>query len=205
VDKAGQDILSLMGECSPSKEVVIAVQEAIERVESSLNDDDVNDDEQNHLSSLPSQLITLVGLYASCECLIWSLKLAHADTAIPRLKLRRKKASETIRPLLSELEAAITLAGARSSRDEGRSLINGVSHLVRNVVGWMNTIVDITDEEILAGKVSSIFSLPQHNHLLLSQTNSRLSDPSWIALSLPAHIVSRRLLRKDVLKCTSLA
>jgi hypothetical protein len=59
-----------MGECSPPKEVVIAVQEAIEHMQSSLNEDDVNY-AQNHSSSLPSQLITLVGLYASCECFFW--------------------------------------------------------------------------------------------------------------------------------------
>lgn len=58
-----------MGECSAPKEVIIAVQEAIEHVESSLDQDDI-DEEKNLSRSLPNQIITLVGLYASCECLI---------------------------------------------------------------------------------------------------------------------------------------
>lgn len=60
-----------MGKYSVSKEVVMAVQEAIERMESSLEE---NDDGS---LSLPSQLITLVELYASCECLIMFLNLAY--------------------------------------------------------------------------------------------------------------------------------
>jgi len=148
-----------MGECSASKEVVIAVQEAIEHMESSFDEDEV-DDEKNLSPSLPGQLITLVGLYASCECLIALMKLADAkDAALPRLRLRRKTASETIRPLLSELEGVIKLAGACCSRDEGRALTTSVSHLVRNVAGWMKTIVDVTDEEILACQVSATCSI----------------------------------------------
>lgn len=138
VDQAAQDILSLMGECSAPKEVIIAVQEAIEHVESSLDQDDI-DEEKNLSRSLPNQIITLVGLYAS---------------SIPRLKLRRQAASDTIRPLLSELETTIRLAGARCSRDEGRGILSSVSHLVRDVAGWMNTVVDVTDEEISARKLT---------------------------------------------------
>jgi hypothetical protein len=76
VDQAAQDILALMGEWSASKEVVIAVQEAIERMESSFDEDDV-DDKIKLCRSLPSQLITLVELYASSKSLSISLKPAE--------------------------------------------------------------------------------------------------------------------------------
>ena len=68
-DQAAQDILSLVGECSSSKELVIAVQEAIERVESSLDGDDV-DEETTLARTLPSQLITLVELLTACGCFV---------------------------------------------------------------------------------------------------------------------------------------
>jgi hypothetical protein len=60
-----------MGKHSASKEVVMAVQEAIERVESSV------EEEEEGSPSLPSQLITLVELYASCESLIVLLNISH--------------------------------------------------------------------------------------------------------------------------------
>lgn len=92
--------------------------------------------------------------------------MTRKNIAIPRLKLRRQAASDTIRPLLSELETTIRLAGARCSRDEGRGILSSVSHLVRDVAGWMNTVVDVTDEEISARKVSSTLFSAQHNYVL---------------------------------------
>jgi hypothetical protein len=55
-----------MGECSSAKEVVIAAQESIERLETSLDEDDEDEnDASDKRLPLPSQLITLIGLYAS--------------------------------------------------------------------------------------------------------------------------------------------
>jgi hypothetical protein len=65
-------------ECSSSKEVIIAVQEAIERVESSLDEEDAA--EEPKLSrTLPSQLTILVGLLTACEYLTTLINLADAE------------------------------------------------------------------------------------------------------------------------------
>ena len=78
VDQAAEGILSLVGECCPSKEVVIAVQEAIEHVESSLNEEDT--EEERKLSrTLPNQLITLVGLLTACEYFTTLIILADPE------------------------------------------------------------------------------------------------------------------------------
>jgi hypothetical protein len=73
--------------------------------------------------------------------------------AIPRMKLRQKTAFETVSPLIVELEGIIPLAGARSTREESRALIFGVSHLANRVVSWVKTRVDVKESEILACNV----------------------------------------------------
>ena len=72
-DPASGDLLSLIGECCSAKEVVIAVQEAVERLEISFNSDDGGFEEVEQKSpqqagSLPVvRLSLLTGLYAACE------------------------------------------------------------------------------------------------------------------------------------------
>lgn len=61
-----------MSECSSAKEVLIAAQEAVERVESSLSfesddQDDTEVEDQHENLPLPSQLVILVAMYASSE------------------------------------------------------------------------------------------------------------------------------------------
>ncbi|TFK41716.1 hypothetical protein BDQ12DRAFT_678392 [Crucibulum laeve] len=136
-DAAAKDILALIGQCGSPKEVVMAVQEAVERLEESLRADDA-DDEDNEARkdgkkktlSLPGQLGQLVELYAS---------------AIPKLKLRRKTASETVRPLLLELDTAVSLASGRASKDEGRLLISNVSILAAKVIGWAKDFANVDE------------------------------------------------------------
>jgi len=62
-DQAAKDILALVGECGNAKEVVIATQEAIERIESIL---DSEDDDLEASGTQSSQLIMLIDLYSSC-------------------------------------------------------------------------------------------------------------------------------------------
>ena len=72
-DPAAGDLLSLIGECCSAKEVVIAVQEAVERLEVSFNPDDDGIEEveqkspQQAASSPVFCLSILTGLYAACE------------------------------------------------------------------------------------------------------------------------------------------
>ncbi|KAF7328900.1 hypothetical protein MVEN_02519700 [Mycena venus] len=119
---AAKNLISLVGECASAKEVVIAVQEILERLESALNEEE--DDTEDSISEDPSeQLISLIRLY---------------NSAIPRLKLRKKSPSETVRPLLSQLQSTIHLAGSRLRRDQGREIISTVSKLSLHILSWAN-------------------------------------------------------------------
>ncbi|RDB27543.1 hypothetical protein Hypma_003813 [Hypsizygus marmoreus] len=143
-DPSAKDILALIGECCPAKEVIIAVQEAIEQLEISYDkdeEDENGDDDDTALNDLsrPGQLVTLVEVYSSC---------------IPRLKLRRKTASETISPLLLELESAIQLSGPRATREEGRNLVITISVLVNRVKAWAMATSNVGSDVILACNVA---------------------------------------------------
>ncbi|KAF8636997.1 hypothetical protein AX17_003110 [Amanita inopinata Kibby_2008] len=126
-DPAAREITSLLSECSPAKEVVMAVQEAVERIEHLEH----QDDDAGHLSP-QAQLITLIDVYAS---------------AIPRLKPRRKTASETVRPLLFELEKAIQAHGDTLSIEQGRSIIDSISNAIRGINLWVKATTDISSVE----------------------------------------------------------
>lgn len=74
-DPAARDIISLISECGSAKEVVMAVQEAVERVEHALENNDEEESEAQGKESLnkhipPSpldQLIILIDIYAASE------------------------------------------------------------------------------------------------------------------------------------------
>lgn len=128
-DKAASDILNLMGRCCNAKEIVIGVQEAVERLEHHLAGADL-DDEQVQPNR---QLLTLVRMYA---------------TAIPRLKFRKKPASETLRPIVMELASAFRRAGPHSSRVEGRQIMEASADLVVKLDLWAKTQPDVQKDEI---------------------------------------------------------
>ncbi|KAF8621780.1 hypothetical protein AX15_007516 [Amanita polypyramis BW_CC] len=125
-DPAAKDIIGLISECSSAKEVVIAVQEALERLESlDTQTDDV-------VLSPQDQLAALVDVYAS---------------AIPRLKLRRKTTSETLRPLISDLEKAIRVHGEACTTVQGRTIIDRTSNFVEAVNKWAKHATDNSEEQ----------------------------------------------------------
>ena len=71
-DPAARDIISLVGECGSAKEVVMTVQEAAERLEHSLEqeEEDESDEKEGNRpksTSLIDQLLILIDLYASGE------------------------------------------------------------------------------------------------------------------------------------------
>ncbi|KAJ6590716.1 hypothetical protein DFH09DRAFT_1140109 [Mycena vulgaris] len=149
---AAKSLIALIGECGSSKEIVIAVQEILERVENPLSlDMDEEDEKEDDASESPSdQLISLILLYSS---------------AIPRLKLRKKSPSETVRPLLSQLESAVNLAGSRLSRDQGRELIRTVSQLLLNTLSWaqgLNSEDEEACQEILWSLLDTTISACSH-------------------------------------------
>ncbi|PPQ63456.1 hypothetical protein CVT24_004988 [Panaeolus cyanescens] len=131
-DNSAGDVLALIGECGSPKEVIIAVEEALERLRHEL---EVEEDEDMgpHKASLSAQLGTLLDLYGS---------------AIPRLKLRRKSALETIRPFIQELEGAIKLVAVQANRETALSLLTSISRLSNKFVIWLNSINLNGDEDL---------------------------------------------------------
>ncbi|KAF7321675.1 hypothetical protein MKEN_00688900 [Mycena kentingensis (nom. inval.)] len=119
-----KDIVALVGECGSAKEVVIAVQEALERVSRAFAAEEHEEGEQ----STPAERLLLL-IYLS-------------SAAIPRLKLRKKTPSDTLRPLLTQLERTLNLGGSQLSRTQGREVINGVSQLVESAFVWCQAFQD---------------------------------------------------------------
>ncbi|KAF8954890.1 hypothetical protein BDZ97DRAFT_1862360 [Flammula alnicola] len=137
---AARNIISVIGECGSAKEVVMTVQEAAERLERTLEAEyDEEEEEEEDQSkeggagegvaehakrnSPVTQLLILIDLYAS---------------AIPRQKLRRKLASDTLRPLFEDLEGIVKLAGRKATQDEGRSMIHSIARLALNTKEWVD-------------------------------------------------------------------
>ncbi|KAM6492323.1 YAP/Alf4/glomulin domain containing protein [Amanita muscaria] len=148
-DPASRSIIRLLGIYSPAKEVIMAVQEALERLK--CFGGHVDDNEQSH-SSPQDQLILLIGVYAS---------------AIPRLKLRRKSASDTLRSLMVELEKAVRTHGDGFSTNQGRSVIRHTSSLVQEVSTWIKRVTESTEEqascnEIMMNVLSVIIETSAH-------------------------------------------
>ncbi|KAI5832171.1 hypothetical protein K523DRAFT_414386 [Schizophyllum commune Tattone D] len=110
-----------MAECSPAREVVIALQEALEHVASQY-DDDAEDDAHRNLAK---SLVQIIDLYSA---------------AIPRLKLRRKTATETIDPLLQEITRVVNLASTNSARDDGREVLSAVARLASSTLRWIDSL-----------------------------------------------------------------
>lgn len=64
--------------------------------------------------------------------------------AIPRIKLRHKAASDTLRPLLEELGGVLTLASSHATQNEACDILSSISKLSINIDKWVASIV--TDE-----------------------------------------------------------
>ncbi|KJA26965.1 hypothetical protein HYPSUDRAFT_63726 [Hypholoma sublateritium FD-334 SS-4] len=131
-DFEARNIIALIGNCSSAKEVVMTVQEAMERLERALEreDDDDEKDEAKDEDVLHSrkqnstiiQFLILIELYSS---------------AIPRIKLRHKTASDTLRPLLDELENVASLASSHSTQNEACDILSSISKLSINIDKWV--------------------------------------------------------------------
>jgi hypothetical protein len=71
------------------------------------------------------------------------------------MKLRRKSAPDTLRPLLNELEAVIRLAVPTLTTQEGRAIISGIAVLCQKVAKWADTVAGDEHEDTRISKVSS--------------------------------------------------
>ena len=155
-DPAAGDLLSLIGECCFVKEVVIAIQKAVERLEVSFNSDDDGFEEveqKSHQQAASSPVVCLsilTGIYAACESFSFLIQAkATDDTAIPKLKLRKKTVLDTLRPFLAELETVNVIVEFTVSTEEGRALISVTASLVKRADTWVKGIPDAKEEDAL--------------------------------------------------------
>ncbi|KAF9525400.1 hypothetical protein CPB83DRAFT_897004 [Crepidotus variabilis] len=134
-DPAAAEIVSLIGECGSAKEVVIAAQEAAERLRRSFEldgEDEENQDAQpiDDYENQSRQLFALINLYSS---------------AISRLKLRRKSPSETIRPLLKELESLLSVSAPFLKVNHTRMTLSLCVELVLVCHKWAMSVDSVAD------------------------------------------------------------
>ncbi|EAU81517.1 hypothetical protein CC1G_10975 [Coprinopsis cinerea okayama7 len=115
-DPTARDIISILGECGPAKEVAIAAQEALERLRPRLDGDDEDPPVQT--------LLELIGLYTN---------------VIPRIKLRKKSALDTVKPYIGEIQEVIQLASHLLSTEQSRELLLSTSLFVERVYGWIES------------------------------------------------------------------
>ncbi|KAF8911608.1 hypothetical protein CPB84DRAFT_1762365 [Gymnopilus junonius] len=146
-DADARNVISLMGEHSSAKEVVMVVQESLEALERTLESEDEGDEDQGKegeskegkpkANSHVDQLLALIDLHAS---------------VIPRLQLRRKSAQDTIRPLCKELEAVIQYASVKATLAQGRSLLSRIANLSKRIWEWVQGSASV-QEDIQACKL----------------------------------------------------
>ena len=79
--------------------------------------------------------------------------------AISRMKLRRKSAPDTLRPLFKELQAVIQLAVPTLTTQEGRTIISGIAVLCQKTAKWAETVAGTEHEDSQLSKVDSKLSL----------------------------------------------
>ncbi|CAK5276143.1 unnamed protein product [Mycena citricolor] len=121
---AADEILAVIGECASAKETVIAVQEALEHLSVLLETEEL-DEEQPGQRSKADQLILLVKLCSS---------------AVPRLRLRKKSPSETIQPLVQQLQSNIALLATSLDKDQGHDVLDAVASLALNTYRWAKMV-----------------------------------------------------------------
>ncbi|TFK28474.1 hypothetical protein FA15DRAFT_665166 [Coprinopsis marcescibilis] len=114
---AARDLIGIIAECSSGKEAAIAAQETLERLRET-----VESGEEEADASTISTLIDIVDLYT---------------TVIPRIKLRKKSALETVQPHLTELGDAIDALGHASKTEQASEIVSAVIRLVKSVCGWI--------------------------------------------------------------------
>lgn len=139
-NSAARDLVAIMGECCSAKEVVMATQEQIEKVVEHAGDEEEGEDEGDHSeatsvekSSWAERLVELVDLYRA---------------AIPRLKLRKRSASETLQPLLSDLQPAMDAVSYQANSLQSRDLMTSVERMVNRVLKWVKDLPAIEPEEV---------------------------------------------------------
>ena len=79
------------------------------------------------------------------------------------MKLRRKSAPDTLRPLLKEIQKVVQLAVPTLTTQEGRAIISSITVLCQKVAKWAETIAGGEHEDIRLSKVGSSPMLGLHS------------------------------------------
>ncbi|XP_006455730.1 hypothetical protein AGABI2DRAFT_187913 [Agaricus bisporus var. bisporus H97] len=130
-DPAARDLIAVMGECSSAKEVIIAVQEETEKIINRLEEGE-DDGWEDGDGSEKRKLLTMFSVCCS---------------AIKRLKLRKRTASETLQPLLSNLRRAMEAISVRVKSDDAKVLMGDIESMVSAMSKWVGNLPTIDDEE----------------------------------------------------------
>ncbi|KAF9048204.1 hypothetical protein BDZ89DRAFT_1057777 [Hymenopellis radicata] len=127
-DPAASDLLALIGECGTAKEVLIGVEEAVEKLKHHVGSSDFDEDTEKP----NSRLSTLLGLYSA---------------AIPRVKHRQKSPQETLMPIVTDLASTMSFAGSHANTNEGRAVIVASSNFVRKAHDWVLSKPDLPSDD----------------------------------------------------------
>ena len=84
-----------------------------------------------------------------------SMLILKCSKAISRMKLRRKSAPDTLRPLLKELQKVIQLAVPILRTQEGRAIISGITVLCQKIAKWAETVAGGEHEDTRLSKVGN--------------------------------------------------
>ncbi|KAL5476761.1 hypothetical protein ACEPAI_2947 [Sanghuangporus weigelae] len=137
-DPTADEILSLLAECGNAKETVMAVQESLERLYHDL---------------LSSNDFGGIKVFLRLERL-FRLYIG----AIPRLKLRRRSASETLKPLFSNVVPVVESVGDHFKRSEYDSLAQLTCRLVSCMSSWSAQQGNEQDHSVVKALCRSILS-----------------------------------------------
>jgi hypothetical protein len=97
------------------------------------------------------------------------------------MKLRRKSAPDTLRPLLKELQKVIRLAVPTLTTQEGRAIISGIAVLCRKIAKWAETVAGGEHEDARLSEVGSspMLALCSMTSIKIQGNPQRLAEPGY--------------------------
>lgn len=154
--------MTLIAHHCSAKEVIIAAQEAIERLKADLSEEE--SDGESEGVPLAVQLIRSLSLFAKSEYMCIQLvqrvdQFLLPHLAFPRLVLR-KSPSQALAPL-AEIEQLLIPAANGASVADGRLLIRNAALMIQELGEWVKGKAGDDLSELAASRVSQ----PSHNSL----------------------------------------
>ncbi|KAF5318814.1 hypothetical protein D9619_010746 [Psilocybe cf. subviscida] len=166
-DESAREIVAAMGRSASSREIVLASQEAVERIEHDLTNEDEEEEyddnsrgevEMNYPeASKVNQILTLIDLNAA---------------AIPRLVKRRKTAGETLEPIVESLGRALAIAVPKSTPEQWSGIMQAMTKVAVGAGKWVddNAPDDVIAERTVQALVDKVLSVCCANtHTLIAQ------------------------------------